>query len=359
MNDIINKSYKRKNSENSDTFIVESIENDFIIFSNGARCKINTLVTDFEEINYNDFQTEPELSLNPDTFFDSKITENNPLLEQLDNVIINKTEISSNRLQDSIDLDTKFNSAPPSQANSLADRMSNSVQTPETKLHINDSPESPQIAPKSENRLPEWDVFDRVKRSTEIEVLIPIKIKLPHAQKIDALDDMFDSSFIMYLAKQYINDNIKNNTLPIQKLIQETIENWVEEEVYGKTKSVTTTKPKPKTTRTTKTKSTRTTKPKTTRTPAKKKVVKEKVEAETSVVPAGDINLFGTQPTWDGNINKLMLINTNEQYLAVQKRYDVLIDENETSSERYRLEDMLDIYKMQLNDLNKLDEAGN
>ena len=54
MENIINVPFKRKNTVDSDIFVVDRIEGDFVIFKNNARCSLSMLKTDFEQTNNED-----------------------------------------------------------------------------------------------------------------------------------------------------------------------------------------------------------------------------------------------------------------------------------------------------------------
>lgn len=318
MEDILNKTYKRKGAINSDTFIVENIENDFVIFTNGARCKITTLQTDFEELLSTTENLEPEL--NADTFFDTPFVDNT-VLDQLETVITNPNTIikQSDNFKNSKSLDIDNDN------NSFNNRLNESKHESQQVFNNNE-----EIV---KNRLPEWDVFDRVKKSEEIEILVPFKIKLPRPEKLDALNDMFETSFSMYLAKQYIKDYVINNSIQLQKTIQDSIEEWMETELYGNKKKKAKPKAKPKAKQV-----------------EEEIVIKEEIVTETSSNEGSALSFFNNEQAWNGDIKKLLMINTEEQYNAVKNRLEHLIAENSTSMDIERYEDMIFIYEQQLKD---------
>lgn len=338
MENILNKSYKRKNSIDSDTFTVNSIDGEFVVFSNGARCKLTTLLSDFEEINghISESVTTSSNDINPDTFFETPMSTEDPLLSQLESVATNpQQQIHSERLRESRSLDD----GPVTPTHGL------NLGNPSQNLNM-DTPNDPNMTAQpvqfNEVRLPEWDIFDRVKKSETIEIEVPFKIKLPRPEKIDALNDMFETSFVAYLAKQYIKDNIANNTTTLQITIKEAIETWMEEELYGKKKTIRKRKPTAK----------KSSQP-------KKEVVKEESLNITDVTlakPVDDnsaLGFFGgnTSSKWDGNVSKLFIINTKEQYDAVEKRVNQLREDESTSTELDRLEELMYIYNEQIKDL--------
>ncbi len=325
MDSILNKSYKRKNAPLSDTFTVDKLDGEFVVFSNGARCKLDTLQNDFAEVGTEQFINE-EATPNVDTFFNTPSVDES-LLNQLETVVKNpNASINSSRLHESVSLDEpednkqyeKVGPGKSAQASAFANRMSDEPVQNNTQTN----------APKSA-RLPEWDVFDNVKLTDEIEIVIPFKIKLPRAEKIDVLNDMFKTSFTAYLAKKYIADNIVNNSVKLQLTLQKSIEDWMESEIGGGKK----------------------------RKPVKKgKVVKaEEPEVKETVMavdkPTDNASSFfgnASGPAWDGDIKKLFIINSEEQYNAVKKHFIMLKDNNVKGPDLDRFEDMLQTYEDQI-----------
>lgn len=328
---ILNKSYKRKGATDSDIFVAKTIDGDFVIFSNGARCKIDTLINEFEET-ISTSNESSELVPNADTFF-NPISENSELLNQVEKLATNPNAVieGSAKLQESVSLDdnrfekiTPGGQKQPAQSNGLGDRLSN-----------NDDLQSPDYdnTPAPVQRVPEHEVFDKVKLSEEIEITVPFKIRLPRADKLDLLNDMFNISFTAYLAKKYINDNIVNNSVKLQSMIKDAIETWMEDELSSGPK-----KPKGKESKKSK----------------KSEPVVEVKPVEKETVIALDkpednaTSFFGNAPAgpaWDGNLKKLFAITTDEQYNAVKKQFINLKDNNINTGEVDRLEDMLQVYE--------------
>jgi hypothetical protein len=341
MNDILNFTYKRDNSVDSDVFIPKEIDGDFVIFENGARCKIETLQNDFIKVDINslneniDGNNHDNDSINPDTFFDTPLAID---LDTVEKAVTNPGSIApSERINDSVSLDNRYEKVNPG-GNSNTNNNNGLLGRLDDNSDVQEGPNNTQQ--NNAIRLPEWDVFDRVKKADEIEILIPFTIKLPRAEKIDALNDMFETSFISYLAKQYIKENVINNSLGIQKTIAEGIENWMETELYGnKNKKQTTRK---KTTTSKKTQST----------------IKEPkiIPVEEVSVPVDNEvsanDLFNTNtPKWDGIIKTLFMINTNEQYNAIKKQIENLKENNPESLDLDRYEDMVSVYEDQIKNI--------
>lgn len=330
----LNKTFKRINSTGDDTFFTSNIDGEFVVFSNGARCKISTLLSEFEEITT--MSINEELEANPDTFFEPKTTLDPSLANQLQSLEQNPGAVqNSGRMNQSTSLDdddnNRYEKISPGgnkqpQSNGLASRLDSN------ETNSNSDSIKPNI---NANRPAEFDVYDNVKLSDEIEISVPFKIKLPRADKIDVLNDMFKTSFTGYLAKKYIQDNVINNSIKLQGLIQKGIEDWMEEELSNY-------KPKRK---------------KLSKAEIKKQE-KIKDNTPTEIVTASAVvtdkdaninNFFNKNvvSNWDGNLKKLFLISNEEQYNAVKKTFVSLKDSNINLSEADRLEDMLLIYEEQ------------
>lgn len=322
MENIINVPFKRKNTVDSDIFVVDRIEGDFVIFKNNARCLLTVLQTDFELANniQTNESTIVDPIINPETFFNTPIN---------DDDLLNKVELAAknpNALPTNSD---KLQEAKTNPNSNLLARLDDDSDM--NHQNINTENIQPINAEKT-NRLPEWDVFDRVKKVEEIEILVPFKIKLPRPEKIDALNDMFETSFTMYLSKQYIKENVVNNSVVLQKMIQLEIENWMDSELYGNKKKRATNK-----------KSTKTVKPQVEEKIEEVKVKEIKVDEDKSEESA--LTFFNQNvPAWDGNLKKLFIINTEEQYNAVSKEIDRLKTNKPNSSEIDKYQDMIETY---------------
>lgn len=296
-------SYKRKGDNLSDIFIVDTVDGEFVIFENGARCKISTLQTDFDLI-VNQIDNDTEIDF--EKFFNTPLGDES-LLESVKKVAQNpNTQIVPTRQVE--------------QQNTLFP----TIESPNEQL----TETNQQI---KEVKLPEWAVFERAKRSEEIEILIPFVIKLPRAEKIDALNDLFETSFIDFLAKDFIKENVIKNSNKIEKTLASKIEEWMEEQLYGSSTKKKTTKTKP----------------------VKKPKVVEEVEIKEEVLhtPQEEVSVsdfFSQNKKWDGNLVKLIEITTKEQLDKVQSTMDLLKSTNPTSPDIYRYEDMIEIYKQRM-----------
>lgn len=328
--DILNKSYKRKNAPDSDIFHAQRIDGEFVMFANGAKCKLSTLVADFEEVTgVLAPVAQEETVIDPEKFFEAKMTENDPLIMQAEKIKLENAVIpSSGKLQESVSLDDnktyeKVGPGSKSQANAFASRLDTSEQGSNSEQPVQQS---------NGVRLPEWDIFDRVKKVEDVEITVTFKMKLPKAEKIDALNDMFETSFISYLAKQYIKDNVVNNSAGLQLTLTRELEAWMESELSGESNTNARKRKKKK--------------------PLKKLQPAEPVKTTTIESSESASAFFGApQPTWDGNIGKLALINTKEQYEAVKKQLASLRENNPKSNEIDRLDGMVELYEMQVDEV--------
>jgi hypothetical protein len=160
MENIINKNFKRKNTEFSDTFTVNSVENGFVLFTNGAKCKLETLQSDFEQIDNYTQQISENLEtqineINPETFFDGGIDINllntfeNVSKGQITNIGPSKQTVASKVIIKEDDGRVKEQIYQPTTNTSEPQQQVQQVQQ-NNILNINDNVQTP-----SEIRLPE------------------------------------------------------------------------------------------------------------------------------------------------------------------------------------------------------------
>lgn len=340
--DILKKTYKRRNATDSDVFFATEMQGEFVIFSNGAKCKLSTLLTDFEQtasVNESSNSNTDNSVIDAEKFFNTPIA-NDGLLNQMEQLTKNpQTKIAgSNKLHESssLDDDDRYEKVGPG-----GKTVQNNPNSIENRLANNDTVANPtntqQTVNKKTNRLPEYDVFDNVKLSEEIEISVPFKIKLPKADRLDILNDMFKTSFTDYISKKYINDNIINNSVKLQGMIKKSIEDWIDSELSGKK----TKKPK-----------------RNVKTTDALELIKTTDAFNTETIVAVDkpdesaMSFFakGQQPVkaWDGDIKKLFAINTEEQYDAVKQKFVTLKENNPNSPDVDRFEGMLELYEESL-----------
>lgn len=341
MEEILNKQYIRKNSINSDIFIPNKIDGDKIHFTNGALGAVSTFMEEFE-LYQQSINESSSMELDPKKFFEAPLAESavQDILKTTE-ALLKNPNVNTHESPYLKEIRNQSQEAQPSFLNygNTSDEQQNfmpPLTDEEFEAQTNDVQVNVQNAPKvrPENRLPEYDVFDRVKKSEEIEILIPFTIKLPRAEKLDALNDMFETSFSEYLAKQYIAENVVNNSVAIRKQIKNSIEEWMENEIYG-TKG----RKKPR-------------KIKEVKKPMKRSPKAEEIETPTDIasfesIPEDDISTFfgASKKSWDGNLKKLFVITTEEQFLAVEKEYNRLKENDQFTVDYDKYEDMILAYK--------------
>lgn len=84
----------------------------------------------------------------------------------------------------------------------------------------------------------EFSTFRRVKKADVVKLNISIDLYLPSKDKINALDDMFETSFVDFIASEYAKSIVADSSELTSK-IKEQIYNWLN----SKTKSVVKAKP--------------------------------------------------------------------------------------------------------------------
>ena len=303
MTELIGKSFKRKNGLDGVVYTVAEFDDNFVICDNG-RIKKSTFETDFEEYSPSPLNANGEIS--PDDFF--KPHADDTILEQLGQLHQHKDQFAH-----------------------LEERQQEtSVQQPYAPIQYDNQPQPEYQTPTPVKiKLPEHDAFDRVIKTENIQLNIPIIVSLPRADKMALMNEMYNISFTGYLAKQIIEDNITGASITLQRTIQSEIEKWMDNQLNGNLKKK----------------------------PAKKPVakkVKEEIANPTPVLNTSDDDDDFVLPAmqkargnvkWDGNINTLLRIQSQEQYDKIKGFLDNY--SGKKTNEIYRLEGMLETYQME------------
>jgi hypothetical protein len=253
MSQYINKEYFKSGDKSCTKYTVCNVTPDFVEFTNGARCKFTTFINDFVDANK---IMENMEQINPDTFFSKTISENDPLVSQIEQIAAgNAAGNNIGRRAQTSQVYTPSNAnsrnIPTVQKPTIKNADGTEVKIPESMMRPSPQPQpQPYVAPNlfDENRNasmaqnqqmkttpnpPEWDIFARVKKKDNLILQIPFKINIPSPQKIDALDDMFESSFIEYISDQFVEEFIAKHFKEIKKAISTEISNWVEDVIYN------------------------------------------------------------------------------------------------------------------------------
>lgn len=320
------KTYSRKNSQSNDLFKVSGMDGDFVLFENGAKCKIETLQSDFMEV-FAMNESAPAGEIDPDAFFNTPT--NADLVFNDDPSKINISS-SAKDVSNPNSLENRFNEEPAtSMANYKGPQYPNIGNDNQPIVTTNE-----EAQPKS-NRPPEWELFDRMKKTEEITINIPFKVKVPKATKIEAMNDTFETSLTEYLAVQFVRDNVVKNSEKVRLDIQTAIEEWMEKQIYGKSKKKTNKSDK-------KNEEIVSEEP----TPSETKKAEE-AAGEKVIAGSIDEQLRPKQLSWDGDIYKLSCINTDVQYTAVAAEVAMLKGVNGNVKVIDRFEDLMSIYKSQ------------
>lgn len=330
--DILNKSYQRIGSTNGDTFFTQQLDGEFVICSNGARIKLTTLLSEFqiagsgvnEKLESQPFfMNESQSTIDPNNFFNTPapieaIVESNKVREAPS--IINGQVLSSSG--PTATTNTNFQQPPPSFLKTGASNDAEQLLAHSGGNVINnETQQQPQQIQST--RLPEWDMFDRVKKSEEVELNVTIKITLPKARHIDAINDMYQTKYSAYFAKQYLAEGTS-----IQAQLREAIEEWMDNELNG-------TEPKKKA-------ASKTIKPKKQKETPKTNVVEP--QPVKSIAEAVSAALMFGQPAIDKDVTKLLAIYDNEQYLAAKQYLATLYVEHK---DYYRFVSMIELWEIE------------
>ncbi len=263
--EIVNKYFKRKLGNDIPTKVI-NVEGGFAIFENGARCKVDTLLSDFEQstsviIQEQKINAPVNTELNPDTFFDAPLQDPG-LLNQLEMLVKNpdlqlkrtiedipSVDLTENKIIGKVSMDGDVQ--PPAsmmknvQSNSAKDAFASRLEGNEG-VNMNSNQNYPQANPKNEPA--EYEVFNNVKLTDELEITIPITIKVPKAHKVDVLNDMFKTSFVEFLADREVS-SILSDKKAFMGLIMDQLDEWLDTELGNKSRKKTKKKPTKKVSR--------------------------------------------------------------------------------------------------------------
>lgn len=306
---IVGKKFFR-GSDRSQILIPSDVDGDYVIFNTGARCKLSTFFQEFNEIDsVNNIVESGSININsnteidPDTFFLPKVTEQSPILNQLESALKGQNTNPSEKLRQSQSLDgIKEKGSSLGLASRFTDNGS-TVRPVNEEYKPLEIKSTTSIENKPTNRLPEWDAFDRVKKTETVEFNIPIKLKLPSPDKIKAVDDMFDSSYIAYIAKSWIDSELSGRSKSLVSNLQLQIRQWTENDTKKTTKKQV------------------------------KKTSQQPITSKAEPIGQSANEFFGkgkiSNQVWDGDVNSLSEITSTEQLSKVKARLKDETNENE------------------------------
>lgn len=241
--EIVGKQWQKGNA--AEVYTAVNIENGFVKFSNGAQCKLETFIQDFKEVKtFINESIKPKTVLNqnneidPDAFFNFAGDDNDPLMKTLEQLKQNPNMELKPTVQilPSIDrTDNKIISNPVNvniPLNPLESRL------PQGYVHqenLTNNMQQSSIVQSIQNRLPEWDMFDRSKKTINVKFQLPIEMMLPKASTLETLNEMFETTCTTYLAKQYV-DKLLQNPQELIDTLTENIEDWLSVQLTGKAK---------------------------------------------------------------------------------------------------------------------------
>lgn len=329
--DILNKSYQRIGSTGGDIFHAQQLDGEFVICSNGARIKLTTLLSEFQiagSVNENSqsqpfFMNQTESKIDPNNFFNTPAPIEAVPIVTTNSIRETPSAINGQVISPGANQNQNQQQPPPSFLNQ------NIEQPHSTGNVVEPQGQNPDTIQQQQSiRLPEWDMFDRIKKTEEVELNVTIKITLPKARHIDAINDMYQTKFSAYLAKQYLIDGSS-----MQTQLREAIEEWMDIELNGG-------KPKKKV-------ASKTIKPKK----GKKETLKATdalylVEPQPmkSIQEAGSAALMFGQPAIEKDVTKLLAIYDNEQYIAAKQYFGTIDNKHK---DYYRFLSMLELWEIE------------
>lgn len=213
LSDIINKSFIRKGIKGEQIRKVKNIDNDYIIFDDDARIKIENFMKQFEEV------------IDPDDFF-SKGTKS--LGDRLDNIMQGKVADTEISIGESAVPDT-YRPPVPTQKPVMPDvskyhyENSEFPTEQETATSTEASVRPVQHAQPIKQESPEISLFKKMKRNYKVNLLLKITELIPDPKNIQIMNNMFDMSVVDYLTND-IFMKIVGDPHDFKQLIKEQIE---------------------------------------------------------------------------------------------------------------------------------------
>lgn len=241
--EIVGKQWKKDNT--LEVFTAIDLESGFVKFSNGSQCKLETFINDFKEvkssiINESVINTNKTNDMDPDAFFSFAGNDNDPLMQQLEQIKHNPNIV----LKPTVEIVPSIDRTD----NKILTRTQD-INILESRLPLNnsitDGPSQNYLITQQNVglvRLPEWDMFDRSKKTINAKFQLPIEIMLPKASILETLNEMFETTCTSYLAKQYVDKLLQNPKELIDKLTED-IEDWLSIQLTGKKKKKVIVKP--------------------------------------------------------------------------------------------------------------------
>lgn len=250
--EIVNKYFKRKLGVDAPAKIT-NVDGGFAIFENGARCKLDTLLSEFEQVQITQIQEQKivnnnNVEIDPEAFFNTPLTDPS-ILNQLEELVKNPDMKIERTTQDmpSVDLTTNKvigqsnNNGEPQPPASMMKNGQGPKDMFAARLNGEENPMGDQqpgnqyIPPVVRTEPAEYEVFNNVKLTDELELTIPLTIRVPKAHKVDVLNDMFKTPFVEFLADREVSAILKNKKA-FMDLIVEQLEGWLDDELDIKSK---------------------------------------------------------------------------------------------------------------------------
>ena len=207
---IIGKTYYKKN-DRSIQLTVDSINNNIITFTNGARCKTQTLMNDFEEINPDDFlnQDKQYESLAKETLHVSNVNQM-PIMEQQP-VIMAPQQM--------------LNNGQPIYNPTVYQAPIENIPTENNTPIITNNSAGQQIVYQQADTTEEA-FFKKMKKQIAHTFDISIEELLPKREQLNMVNDMFEVSASDFFAKAIVEKMFLDKANLILK-VREQIETYI------------------------------------------------------------------------------------------------------------------------------------
>lgn len=214
MSNYIGRKYTKNDDQNT-IYTVSNMDNGFIIFENGAKCKEETLLTSFNEYvdpNIINNTTHSALSLylaeqlKGNIPMDNDIRDVQPISEE----IVYKPQIDTNVVKNRNPNPVEHNFEQPI-----------TTDKPQYQRH-----EVPSTKNNETNTNPEITILKRVKRKNPIKINLVIDELVPDKDKMEVLNEMFQTSMVEFLTDE-IMIKIFENPSKLREQISDSLYDYM------------------------------------------------------------------------------------------------------------------------------------
>ncbi len=209
--EINGKTFYKKNNP-ALKLVVESHDNNIVIFSNGARCKLNTLMSDFaEEV------------INPEDFFDA----DKNFQRMKNEAVYSKTAPNTNEQAPIFENPIQMPNTAYVPAQVYQGNIERMPVEDTAIIHPGKNGEQTIVYQNVEPAEdPVFTIFKKMKRQVKYKIDISIDELLPKKEQLALMNDMFEIPASEYFAKDIVNKLLTDKSALI-RIVTQQIENYI------------------------------------------------------------------------------------------------------------------------------------